>query len=987
MRLTLIILYSLFCHVSYCKQINNSFTHDHNLRWYTDSDGLPQNTITEIFKDIHGYIWLLTKNGVVRYNGSSFRTYNSENTGLGNNSMTQVTGNRKSDSIWVFNDFDEALLITRRTARHVYYNKPGIPSGTPFFAPGSTVALDQVPESGKSDFFKVGDTLCHISKSGKYTLIYGENYTSGMLDLKNDSIGKIIYNRIAQQVFILTSGNLYTVTKEKDRLLVSPLLNRFSYHRFKDIISIYYDRSLNELYLGSNTRGLGVIRPKKFHSHYDTNPDRVQYALIAQDSNTVLTANGTRITADSSGIRTSRIRFPCEGDETSMTIDTFGNIWTKKQDMLYCFRKDTGFNGYRQWKLPGDIGRVYLGKNGNIWITTRPAARQNTRNKGALYRMNPAQPDQPPLYFRSVGFDISYILQTPDSSLWLGSYKGLYRLDLKTSGISTIPGLQDKHIKNLYAGTQNELWIATATKGIFLYRNDTLTGFPPDRYGYMRSPLCIREDAKGFLWVSSGKGLFQVSKQKMIDYATGKTDQVYYHYYDKSSGFTSNEFNGDCQPCGETLSNGYIAFPSLEGIVLFDPLQIHPRLPNTKLYLDEVYTVQHREKVTVHNDTIHVPRDFSRIYLWIDSPYFGNPRNLNLQFRLEDQGDEQWEYISQGQPITFSQLSPGSHTIVVRKMNSFYSHYTHKRITLIVPPYFWETDWFLLLLLLAVPVLLYYSIKFRIRYVRYKNMLLQKKIAENTRHLRNAIRTLKITRNKLEQQTSIQEKLIASISHDIRSPLRFMVDTAKYIHNHYDMGDRETIHKGIYSLYTASENIYDFISKLLEYSKAKAYDQRKDAPPDIYDLHEMVAEKISLFSEIGQSQKTGIYNGVPKAFLTTVSKHLLSIIIHNLIDNAVKNTYGGTISIQAFLKKQRLYITVRDTGRGMSAGQLQHYRALFHPEKIKAPSYEHHEKNLGMKIILDLLIILNGEIDIRSTLQKGTVITLNFPQKHPLPAS
>src|SRR5690606_5305671 len=206
-----------------------------------------------------------------------------------------------------------------------------------------------------------------------------------------------------------------------------------------------------------------------------------------------------------------------------------------------------------------------------------------------------------------------------------------------------------------------------------------------------------------------------------------------------------------------------------------------------------------------------------------------------------------------------------------------------------------------------------------------------------------------------------------------------MVDTGEYLYANYDTGNKKMIREGIRSMYTASVKIHEFISEILDYSKARMYEGIGNTPRESYDLQHLIGEKISLFTEIANSQRTRIYNYIPYNFTTWVNKHLLSIIIHNLLDNAVKNTHNGKITLYAFIREKKLRIVIEDTGKGISQKQLQYYQSLMNPHEEQQISLDTPNKSLGIKIILDLLIILNGKIDIKSTVNKGTRITLLFP--------
>src|SRR5690606_40213251 len=103
--------------------------------------------------------------------------------------------------------------------------------------------------------------------------------------------------------------------------------------------------------------------------------------------------------------------------------------------------------------------------------------------------------------------------------------------------------------------------------------NNKVTSFPLDKNKYLATSHCIVEDQRGYFWITTNKGLFQVKKEKLYAYADGKTENVYYQYYDKSYGLLSSEFNGGCYPCGIKLHNK-IDFPSYSELVSFNLVHI-----------------------------------------------------------------------------------------------------------------------------------------------------------------------------------------------------------------------------------------------------------------------------------------------------------------------------------------------------------------------------------------------------------------------------
>src|SRR5690606_786830 len=96
----------------------NGQTPRYTATWFTDSEGLPQNSIKDIAPDKYGYIWISTENGVIRYDGQGFKLYNNKNlTDFSNDRMLFFDGNIAKDSITISNVFGEELLITNHNIR------------------------------------------------------------------------------------------------------------------------------------------------------------------------------------------------------------------------------------------------------------------------------------------------------------------------------------------------------------------------------------------------------------------------------------------------------------------------------------------------------------------------------------------------------------------------------------------------------------------------------------------------------------------------------------------------------------------------------------------------------------------------------------------------------------------------------------------------------------------------------------------------------
>lgn len=102
--------------------------------------------------------------------------------------------------------------------------------------------------------------------------------------------------------------------------------------------------------------------------------------------------------------------------------------------------------------------------------------------------------------------------------------------------------------------------------------------------------------------------------------------------------------------------------------------------------------------------------------------------------------------------------------------------------------------------------------------------------------------------------------------------------------------------------------------------------------------------------------------------------------IFNLLDNAVKNTDKGTITIKLEQKENNLFLSIRDTGKGMSPKLLKQLRKNIYitnlePEQIRT--------GFGIGLLLTNMIVEahNGSLEIKSEEGKGTEVRIELPIK------
>jgi signal transduction histidine kinase/ligand-binding sensor domain-containing protein len=943
MKLTSLLLFLLLCHMGFSQDT-------YHAEWFSaDSNHLPQNSVKSITPDKYGYIWLSTENGIVRYDGLNFKTFNSESIkGLNSNRMLLFTGNIKKDSIIILNSLSETLLIHNRTvkildtvvsrkklhkllSRDIYFRNRN----------------NYLPQKGKPIAFSVKDKTYQFTQDS--VSVYNSNYK---LTVQKK------YTHEDSLRFFVSSGNLYMLNKQNEFSLFSEIHQ--SYQKFGPDFT-----KKIKIYTNDTNKGLLVVKRNDFkHNatsyHHNTGSDDVYYALAKFSDTKIVSSTGELF--DVNG-QTEIIGIGDYTDKFMLIIDNNGDMWTKESAHLYRFSKKSNFKEYTKWTLIHPISCLSKGVDGKIFIGTYNSNHQ----KGDLYSIDPKEQTPSPKAIMKLNFYLSVLAALDTQTLWCGSEQGLYKINVATKKIKQYKSFNKSIVRNIYTPNKNEAWIGSYNNGFFLYRNEKITHLPTDRNGYLSSSHCILEDKKGYMWITTNRGLFSVKKQDIYDYADNKTKNIYYHFYDRTSGFLNNEFNGGCNSCGINLHNKTFFFPSMDGVVYFNPDDVKKPQPTNGIYLD--YTEADSLSYT-NNDSLVFDRNFGKIKFFISSPFFGNTYNQNIETRLEGPVTQGWTPMTENN-VSFSTLPPGEYKLKIRKLSGFGSKYICKDYHFSVTPAFWQTRWFTILLIALGIYITYLSYKLRVRYIKHKNIQLEKQVVLRTQQLQTTVVTLRKTKDDLNVQVLNHKKLIKTITHDIKSPLKFIAITGRYLYNNLEKS-LPISKEDIKAIHTSSTQLYHFVDNFLEYAKETDLENNESQP---YSLHMLADEKLSFFKNIAAAAKTKLINKTDARLFITVNRHLLSIILHNLLDNALKNTFSGTITVSAIAENDVLSINVADTGAGMKPEIVSYYMSL--SEETTIPT---KQNGMGLHMITELLTITGGKLHINSQEGSGTTITLTFTQ-------
>jgi signal transduction histidine kinase len=533
--------------------------------------------------------------------------------------------------------------------------------------------------------------------------------------------------------------------------------------------------------------------------------------------------------------------------------------------------------------------------------------------------------------------------------LWIAGTSGLLEYDLEKKEARRFPEFRNTHVRTIHICADGNILVGTYGQGYSYYYHNRFFRMPLDRNEFLITAHCFLEDGHGYIWIPCNKGLFKVPKADIDAWCEGGNNELYYYYYGRQDGLLTNEFNGGFNSSGVITPAGFVALLSMKGMVCFYADSLATDFPHGSIDMTHLEIDGRSVEKT---DSIRLKPGYNSMSIEISCPYLGNPSNLYLQYNVEGLGDE-WAPIPPDGVITLNRLAAGKYKLRVRKVNGFgKNNYQYREWTFIVPPYFYRTTWFILLLVLGVLIMLFLLVQLRLKLVEKK-------------------KEIRVKAEELLKTSRQREKLISLVIHDLRSPLRFLTLLAGDLHDNQAGFSLSEIKDRTYRVKKGAQDIYNFSEDFLLWVTSQS--DNFSITRRLVPLHPILQEIDDFFREQIRQKGNYLYISAADDQMIYSDPHVLITIIRNLVDNANKYTDQGNIHIKASQDKHNIFISVADTGRGMSPQQVAAFLGNDNMDNVKSGS------QLGHKFIFDLTQRLDGTLTIESTQEKGTTVLLRFP--------
>ena len=230
---------------------------------------------------------------------------------------------------------------------------------------------------------------------------------------------------------------------------------------------------------------------------------------------------------------------------------------------------------------------------------------------------------------------------------------------------------------------------------------------------------------------------------------------------------------------------------------------------------------------------------------------------------------------------------------------------------------------------------------------------------------------------ELEGLNIHKEKVLATLSHDLRSPLAGIIGLAELLKENFETFENSTVKEMLELLYKSTTDELSMLDSLVEWARIK-YASEAFLPENI-ELSQYVKKIFEILNENAAAKNLHLNNETEEKLIVFADSKMLLSILQNIISNSIKHTPdGGIITVSSGKKDDKILIEIKDTGIGMSK---EVKAKLFSPQMISLSNARKENKGAGIGLLLvkGFLEKNGGEIWAESIEGEGSSFFFTLP--------
>ncbi len=248
--------------------------------------------------------------------------------------------------------------------------------------------------------------------------------------------------------------------------------------------------------------------------------------------------------------------------------------------------------------------------------------------------------------------------------------------------------------------------------------------------------------------------------------------------------------------------------------------------------------------------------------------------------------------------------------------------------------------------------------------------------------LKKSINDLTKLTLKLEESDGIKDRLLSVISHELRTPVTIILSNTELLAERMFGEINERQRNSLLTVRASGARLLYQIENAIDVAQLEGGEESVHPEPvSVNDIRGKMLELLG--DEIERKQLDVHWEMDPKLPVLFTDQSKLIKIFRNLIDNAIKFTEKGRVTVRvSYVKdKERVQCEVEDSGTGISREQFEVIFDPFH-QVDSSHTRLYGGMGLGLRYVKRTLELLSGGIKVDSTVGKGSVFTFWFPMQH-----
>lgn len=239
----------------------------------------------------------------------------------------------------------------------------------------------------------------------------------------------------------------------------------------------------------------------------------------------------------------------------------------------------------------------------------------------------------------------------------------------------------------------------------------------------------------------------------------------------------------------------------------------------------------------------------------------------------------------------------------------------------------------------------------------------QRRIAERLAELRA----------RAESANRLKSDFLASISHELRTPMNGVIGYAELLH---DLSEGEELRQYAQVILDSSQHLLALLNSILDLARVEAGSLRLTWTSEAVD--ELVDKVCATYRALAASRGLELACSAPAGLRIVCDRTRVIQILGNLVHNALKFTDQGRVALSAEAIDGNCVFTVRDTGCGIPA---ELHEAIF--ERFRQghafETRSHGGAGLGLALCRELAELMNGTVTLESGVGEGSSFRLILP--------